>query len=763
MNANNRPHLRRPLTWLALLAVGMGTAVPSRASWAAPPAESPTTSDSESTAPPGRAEPPSIEVPVQRAPAPGDENDEGAEDTAPGEPPALLPDPNEAEADEAELGSPTDPGRVKVDGKAVDGVDDIEDLGLEGLLGMDLGEQLGTTEAASAKEEDVLRAPATLTTIDAEEIRLSGATNIPDLLRRVPGLQVTRAASGNDVVAIRGTGGLANNNLVVMLDGTPIASPLDGSVDWDLIPISTAEIERIEVVRGPVSPVYGANAYTGVINIVTREAIGITPSVHARGLGGVDLEAAPIGEGSASVVHVGEKVSGKWFINAGYDDSYNSIPESDERHPANLRVGTVGNIDARLGEHAYLHGQIGGSYSERSGMDILVRESEPTDRFLGFAHLAVGWKDLPGATKSVEVWVRDRAHVIDTDPDLYAGLNYTDTRSNRTEGGIDVSFLPFDIWEIHAGLSGLVDYIDAPYINEADRGVHPGYGYRVGTRVSPTKTLDLGFDLRGDAPPTMGRLIHSARLTGVYHRDDWALRISAGSAFRALTYVESAGQFIDPNLDFVLLEGDPTLRPPVNGSVEIGAIVSPLTGLTIAPTIYYSGLYSAVVTDFEPVPRKTFRQDQSPRDLVGGEFEIRWRQSDAFVLSGAVGAQYFVRADPDEIATVGVPEQNSVATGSLRAYGVTLNEKLGYGVGGRVATPRRYRANAGIPLRIVDVEVPTTADLDAMIEYRLPDRFPLWISLRARSFLMPGVIEAPFNEAAPRGTSFLLGLEYRGR
>src|SRR5690606_37588116 len=190
--------------------------------------------------------------------------------------------------------------------------------------------------------------------IGAEEIRLSGATTIPDLLRRVPGLQVTRAASGNDVVAIRGTGGLANNKLVVLVDGTPIASPLDGSVDWDLVPLSVAEIERIEVVRGPVSPVYGANAYTGVVNIVSREAIGITPSWHARGIGGVDLDAAPLGAGSASVVHVGEKVAGKWFVNATYDDQSNQIPGSDARHPANIKVGTVRNIEASPVNRAYL-------------------------------------------------------------------------------------------------------------------------------------------------------------------------------------------------------------------------------------------------------------------------------------------------------------------------------------------------------------------------------------------------------------------------
>src|SRR5689334_4354895 len=172
-------------------------------------------------------------------------------------------------------------------------VKNIEELDLEQLL--------GKVTAASRTEESVLTAPATVTVIDQDKIRQSAATTLPDLLRDVAGVQVLELAPGDYLVSLRGTGGLTGNNVVVLLDGIQLNSRIDGNVDWGAIPIDLAQIDRIEIVRGPVSTIYGPDAYTGVINIVS-----VAPSAEgvgklARVGGGVDTAGRPVGLAAATV------------------------------------------------------------------------------------------------------------------------------------------------------------------------------------------------------------------------------------------------------------------------------------------------------------------------------------------------------------------------------------------------------------------------------------------------------------------------------
>src|SRR4051812_34720688 len=121
-------------------------------------------------------------------------------------------------------GSPGAP--IKVDGRDVSQLSAIEDATLEGLMNLNLEDKLGQTEAVSRTNESILLAPATITTLDAAQIRLSGASTVPDVLRFVPGVTVIRNAPGNYVVSLRGTGGLASNNIILLVDGIALNNPL---------------------------------------------------------------------------------------------------------------------------------------------------------------------------------------------------------------------------------------------------------------------------------------------------------------------------------------------------------------------------------------------------------------------------------------------------------------------------------------------------------------------------------------------------------
>jgi len=112
--------------------------------------------------------------------------------------------------------------------------------------------------------------PAAVTVIDREMIRASGAFNLADLFRLVPGFQVAHISGNQFAVTSHGVANNFPRRLLVMIDGRSVYTPVFSSVDWINLPLEIDDIERIEVIRGPNVTSYGANAFKGVINIITR-------------------------------------------------------------------------------------------------------------------------------------------------------------------------------------------------------------------------------------------------------------------------------------------------------------------------------------------------------------------------------------------------------------------------------------------------------------------------------------------------------------
>jgi iron complex outermembrane receptor protein len=129
-----------------------------------------------------------------------------------------------------------------------------------------------TVTSASRKEERAAGVAAAVYVITQDDIRRSGMTTVPDLLRLVPGVQVARLNANKWAVSVRGFNGLYSNKLLVLIDGRSIYNHLFSGVLWDTEDLVLEDIDRIEVIRGPGAAVWGANAVNGVINILTRTA-----------------------------------------------------------------------------------------------------------------------------------------------------------------------------------------------------------------------------------------------------------------------------------------------------------------------------------------------------------------------------------------------------------------------------------------------------------------------------------------------------------
>lgn len=130
---------------------------------------------------------------------------------------------------------------------------------------------------ASRREERLLNAPATMSVLTDEAIGYAPARSVTDMLRLVPGLNTVQTSARDINVTSRAATGTLADSLLVLLDGPSMYQDFFGFVAWDLLPVDSNEIKQIEVIRGPASAVWGANAMTGVVNVLTkapREMLG---------------------------------------------------------------------------------------------------------------------------------------------------------------------------------------------------------------------------------------------------------------------------------------------------------------------------------------------------------------------------------------------------------------------------------------------------------------------------------------------------------
>ena len=142
---------------------------------------------------------------------------------------------------------------------------DLGQMSIEDLM------TLSVTSGAK-KEEPVRQTAAAIFVITSEDIRRSGATTLPDVLRIVPGMDVAQINGSAWAVSSRGFNDEFANKMLVLVDGRTVYSPLFSGVVWDSLDIILADIDRIEVIRGPGAVLWGTNAVNGVINIITKKA-----------------------------------------------------------------------------------------------------------------------------------------------------------------------------------------------------------------------------------------------------------------------------------------------------------------------------------------------------------------------------------------------------------------------------------------------------------------------------------------------------------
>lgn len=159
--------------------------------------------------------------------------------------------------------------------------------------------------------ENLLSVPVSVLT--ADDLHYGGYTSIPEALRYTPGVDVVRLDRNRHAIGIRGLEGSFSDRMMTLVDGMPADSPVFGGPLFSSLPIMMEDIERIEVVRGSGGAAWGANALTGVINIITKDPEAVP---------GLFLTSTVSEFGDSSSQARFADVSGKWswLLSAGYED-----------------------------------------------------------------------------------------------------------------------------------------------------------------------------------------------------------------------------------------------------------------------------------------------------------------------------------------------------------------------------------------------------------------------------------------------------------
>lgn len=246
--------------------------------------------------------------------------------------------------------------------------EDLTELSLEALMDIKV-------TSVSRKPQKLANAAAAAFVISQEDIRRSGATSIPELLRMVPGLQVARIDANKWAVSIRGFNGRFANKLLVLMDGRSVYTPLFSGVYWEHQATPLEDIERIEVIRGPGAALWGANAVNGVINIISKQAAETRGGLVSAGGGSSEQGFGTIRYGFKLNPDSDMRVYGNYTNRSpGQDNSGNNSHDAWQTGSAGFRLDS--NLTAK--DRLTLQGDYySGSYDETYTLYQLPNPTDP--------------------------------------------------------------------------------------------------------------------------------------------------------------------------------------------------------------------------------------------------------------------------------------------------------------------------------------------------------------------------------------------------
>ena len=544
---------------------------------------------------------------------------------------------------------------------------------LEELLNLSL-EELTMVSVASKREESVYDAPSVVNVISTEEIRRFGAQTLADLVNRMTNTHmVSSAVLPMFSTSIRGTSiNHIDNHILVLMNGRPIRDNFGGGTNIDIysrFPVDM--IERIEVIRGPGSVLYGTNAFGGVINLITKKANGKNAVKVSTTYGSFDTKKVDIST-QYKKDDFGLYASASKLNSDGWDYGLTDT------------TGTYAQFDAgSSGSQIVLNASYGGlslnsifgKYQLRAMPAVIVHPSGEHDVWrnfidIGYTHnLSDKWEASFNTTyNGHNIYV---AH-IDQETIESRGILFEATTKGHLTDKIDVIF--GGTYDHHDGSLGPA----ASDYNTYRAGIYAQGDYRA------TDWLKLTAGLQVNQPKGINKDI-SPRFAAVLNLNkEWGAKLLYGQSFRtafgAISFNNNA-----------VFTGNPNLEPEKLETYEAQLLYHP------ANYDFALTYYNSTMTDTHERQVvggvTTVRNSSNDITLQGIEFEGKARLSDEWNLTGSLSYQYSEDEDgqndvtfsPNLMAKFGISyDKDNYSLGVFNSYfseaGKSENSRTGVAV-----------------------------------------------------------------------------------
>lgn len=518
----------------------------------------------------------------------------------------------------------------------------------------DFLDELPVVLSVSRLSQPLNEAPAAVTVIDRDMIRASGFRDIPDLLRLVPGFSVAYTRDNTWAIGYHGMADAFSRRFQVLVDGRSIYSAAFGAVQWQELPLSIDDIERIEVVRGPNAATYGANAFLAVINIITKDP-SQTPGTFAS------LQHGEQGMSGVTVRHGGSRgdLRYRMTLSAQNRDRFETDTH-DGSNPQKLYEETRtyflnGRADYRASASDELTAQFGLAVGDWQAGRLQdppdpEHELEPRQQDVSNAYLQFKFRRVLRADDEWSLQFYHSRHALDApsrleifgqtivgDQDTLQTRTSLEFQANTRLGptlrmawGGEVrretvqSLLYFGSRDTQQGVLGRVN-ANLEWRARPDLLLQGGamleHHYFTGTDISPRVAVNYTL------------------------ADGHTLRLNVSQAYRSPTFFEQQGNLAyyttgGALIDQVFVPSDP-LRPERILSREIAYVGQyPALRMQFDAKLFYDTIHDYI--NGAGSPRQFTNRDDFT--VQGGDLQLNWQPSPALRLS-AQYARAFIAAD----------------------------------------------------------------------------------------------------------------------
>jgi iron complex outermembrane receptor protein len=504
--------------------------------------------------------------------------------------------------------------------------------------------------------------PGAVTVIDREMVLASGAREFAELFRLVPGFVVGYANAGRPVVAYHGLSGQFSQRMQVLLDGRSLYAPyLFGGIDWNTLPVNLDDIERIEILRGSNSASYGANAFLGMVNIITRAAAqsrGNYASVSAGNTALSDVSAR-LGAGTSAL---------SWRVSAGSrrDNGLRGAFDNRRLDYASLRSEWQLSGTDELQVSAGINQNRTGLGNSRSAADPERFENTRS------AYGLIRWQRTISADHEISF---SGSHTLDRGDDRYA-IPVTADDALQIDYGRKASRGHLEYQHYLAlgptlraswGAEWRRDALVAPQLfnTAAEQRTDAARAYlNAEWRVAPRWTINLGALVERDS---QSGTHFAPRLVANWKIDDnQAIRLGYSEAFRTPSLFEQrsdwrfvyAGQTID--IRYLSRGG---LRPEQVRVAEVSYLGEiRRLGLSFDARIFHERISDLITQqryalppgqEFDPNSGAFDLRNAGSARITGLEYQLRWRPGPS--ATWVLGHYMAKRASSDAYITESVP------------------------------------------------------------------------------------------------------------